>query len=341
MKHTIRKNIFCINKVAERVFSFQFLSENELQMHDFETGINHAFEIHEDYGAPTILSTRINEHFILYYKGKIRYYSLAKKTEQSSITAGIIYGTDHFYICQTNAGANRDFVNFSVYAHSENQNDLVLSVENHPRSVFYISGTLLFTRFNDGISCFDLYERKKLWTRPFSELNSSDDARSVGDLIFHKNTFFIFITDSNNNAAVFCISAQTGETIHKTEPFGGKLVLHNNHIYVANPYNVRMLNVNTYEVTTIELNDLLEPHGWSMMWNRFVVQGNKFYFVHQQAGGGDEAIVGIIDLTKKELLWHTAIPIEEGSYWVDEIQVYENKLFVLTQGGTLHIFEQE
>lgn len=180
----------------------------------------------------------------------------------------------------------------------------------------------------------------KKWNLNFADIYPYERPSQVGNIIRTPHAFFMFLTNLSEGVS-YCINSETGAVLKQIGSFGGWFMLSENNIYIANPYNVRMLNVNTYEVTTIELNDLLEPHGWSMMWNRFAVQGNNFYFVHQQAGGGDEAIVGIIDLTKKELLWHTAIPIEEGSYWVDEIQVHENKLFVLTQGGTLHIFEQE
>lgn len=32
--------------------------------------------------------------------------------------------------------------------------------------------------------------------------------------------------------------------------------------------------------------------------------------------------------------------LKEDSFWISEIQVHENRLYVLTQGGTLHIFEK-
>ena len=72
-----------------------------------------------------------------------------------------------------------------------------------------------------------------------------------------------------------------------------------------------------------------------------VIQDNLYYFESEGLRGGAEATIGILDSRRKTLLNTITIPIEADSYRVKEILIHGHQLFVLTQGGTLHIIEIE
>ena len=54
---------------------------------------------------------------------------------------------------------------------------------------------------------------------------------------------------------------------------------------------------------------------------------------------GDSRIA-VVDLVENKLVWSTTIQVENYPYpYIKELQVHDNRLFILDAGGTLHIYE--
>jgi len=106
-------------------------------------------------------------------------------------------------------------------------------------------------------------------------------------------------------------------------------------IYGAEAQEVTVLNPETFQVQNFDFSTSFNNSGFKFLGNRFIPQGDELYFENQKT-----PVVGVVKLSTQELLWHTEIPIEEGFYWIEDIGVQGDKLYVLTQGGTLRIFER-
>lgn len=131
-----------------------------------------------------------------------------------------------------------------------------------------------------------------------------------------------------------------GKVINQTNEAEGWVTLANDKLYVAKWDHINIIDPDSFKTEKIDFSEALNPHGFRIQWNKFLVVDDQFYFVHEDVGGGGEAVVGVLSITNRELLWHTTIPIEDGSYWISTIKVYGKRLYVHTQGGTLHVFEQ-
>ena len=65
---------------------------------------------------------------------------------------------------------------------------------------------------------------------------------------------------------------------------------------------------------------------------------NKFYFTAAQDSISSSHI-GIMDYETLELLWITKVANQKGAF--RDLQVIENKIYVLDNGNQLHIYEKE
>lgn len=180
------------------------------------------------------------------------------------------------------------------------------------------------------------------WYLDIRNLLGSENTRLFGDLIEYEGKLYFFLSDQNGKYGIYCVEIATGQVVNYTNQIGGFLKLSNGLLYMNTDYVFTTIHPDTFEITQIDLRSILEPKGLNLgiMMQINLMVGDMYYFVCQNGRSG-VATVGIINLEDKSLIWTTEIPIEASSYWVKEIQVHGNRLFVLTQGGTLHIFEKE
>ena len=99
------------------------------------------------------------------------------------------------------------------------------------------------------------------------------------------------------------------------------------------------MDVNTFEVQNIDMSDQLPffEDFIGMSYRNFTVQDNLLYFT-----GETSSVIGVIDLLKKELLWHKNIKVKNNiNPLIKKIKVEGNKFYVLDHGGTLHVFAKQ
>lgn len=189
---------------------------------------------------------------------------------------------------------------------------------------------------------FAVNDYNERWQLDIRNLLGSENTKLFGDLIEYEGNLFFFLSDQSDRYGIYCVEISTGNVLNQINEIGGFLKLSNGLLYMNTAYEVKTIQTDTFEIKSINLRSVLEPKdlnlGILMQINLMV--GHLYYFVCQN-GRSRAATVGIINLEDSTLIWTTEIPIESGSYWVKEIQVHGNRLFVLTQGGTLHIFEKE
>lgn len=190
------------------------------------------------------------------------------------------------------------------------------------------------------LTCHALETGTELWRLDFTELLGSEKAAQFGELIVAGNKLFFFLSDYNKGA-VFCVDTTDGSVLYETNKINGWLQKVEDKIYFLSHEQLKVLDINTFKEKIYDLTELINKHDLNLAWNKYVVDKEQLYFVSENTAGGGAATVGIIDLNSLKLQWKTAIEIEEGAYWIKEIKVAGNKLYVHTQGGTLHIFEKE
>ncbi|MEN9610691.1 MAG: hypothetical protein RLZZ628_1505 [Bacteroidota bacterium] len=204
----------------------------------------------------------------------------------------------------------------------------------------FLDKFLLCTKHQNLLIGYLLATGEALWQLDFEVLLGRAGAAVYGDMFDHEGRLFFFLSDVQAGiGATFCVSLETGTVLQKIEHFKGSLQLVNGLLYALGINNIQILNPNTFELKKIDCSPILEPKAWRFTWNKYVIKDNKLYFIHQQTKGGGKAIIGTIEIKTCKLLWHTEILIEKGKYWIAEIKVNENKLYILTQGGTLYIYE--
>jgi hypothetical protein len=193
------------------------------------------------------------------------------------------------------------------------------------------------------LSQIDLTSGVINWQLNFLELLGSPETYILGKVLEYNGLLYCSLNDNIDKKGIFAIDIETGQVVNRTSDVVGRMKLANDKIFIIKDAKwVIVLDPLSLQYEKIDFSPLLSPLGLNLGRRHLeVIVNNYLYFVSEGMRGGSEATVGIIDISKKELLWRTPIPIEEGSYWVKEIQVHEDRLFVLTQGGTLHIFGNE
>jgi len=190
------------------------------------------------------------------------------------------------------------------------------------------SGFITFTKYlNNSIK----------WQLKFSEITNSKNNEVFSEIIHHNEKLFFFLSDGSNATESFVVDINTGNVLHRTTKLVGWLKLYNEKIYSLQSKAIVIMDANTYETETIELNDTLAADYITLEWNKYIVDGKLLYFAD-----AFKPLVGIIDLKTKELLWHTLIEVNNKNLQkVMEIKLDNTRLYVLTSDNTLHIFEKE
>lgn len=256
-----------------------------------------------------------------------------------------VLGTEKFYLFRNTI--IDDFIFINSTNNSVSVLDKTLSKKKEYNIGRYLKilpdAKILNQSFNE-LLLIDVSEDKSpqiQWQLNFQTILNSQEAKLFGDLIEYVGNLFFFLSDQNGKYGIYCVEIATGKILNQTNEIGGFLKLSSGLLYLNTDYIVTTIHSDTFEIKQIDLRSILEPKGLNLgiMMQINLMVGELYYFVCQNGRSG-VATVGIINLEDKNLVWTIEIPIESGSYWVKEIQVHGNRLFVLTQGGTLHIFER-
>lgn len=225
---------------------------------------------------------------------------------------------------------------YNIFFLSE-KNQIEIDIST-PSDGFIYNNYIVLIKSRLEFSCY--LKDLQLWEINIKSLLESENTQFFGDLIKYEGKLYFFLSDQNDKYGIYCIDIFTGKVINQTNQIGGFMQLSEGLLYMNNEYTVTTLHPDTFEIKEINLRFVLEPKGLDLgyMMKINLMVGRLYYFVCQN-GRSKSAIVGIVNLDDKSLVWTTEIQIESGSYWIKEIQVYSNRLFVFTQGGTLHIFE--
>ncbi len=257
-----------------------------------------------------------------------------------------ILGTEKFYLFKNTI--IDDFIFINNTNNSISVLDKTLSKKKEYNIGRYLkilpNAKILNQSFNE-LLLLDISENNSpqiQWKLNFQTILNSQEAKLFGDLIEDKGNLFFFLSDQNGKYGIYCVEIATGKILNQTNEIGGFLKLSSGLLYLNTDYILTTIHSDTFEIKQIDLRSVLEPKGLNLgiMMQINLMVGELYYFVCQNGRSG-AATMGIINLEDKNLVWTIEIPIESGSYWVKEIQVHGNRLFVLTQGGTLHIFERD
>lgn len=206
-----------------------------------------------------------------------------------------------------------------------------------------INDNVIVCNYNNVITAHEKNGGLMMWNVRTQDILGSSENNILGNELEYNGLLYCSLSDNIDKKGIFAIDIETGQVVNRTCDVVGWMKLANDKIFIVKDARwVIVLDPLSLQYEKIDCNPLLSPFGLNLGRRHLeVIVNNHLYFVSESIRGGSEATVGIIDISKKELLWYTPIPIEEGSYWVKEIQVHEDRLFVLTQGGTLHIFGNE
>jgi hypothetical protein len=231
-----------------------------------------------------------------------------------------------------------------IYAYNLQTNKNDLEINDYDGGYLLILNNIIQLNFpkRNFLTCHPLSTGEEKWRLNFDALLGIAETRLYGDILEDKERLFFFLSEVQAGVgATFCISLETGEVLQKIESFGGWLQLVDGQLYVLGRKELKILNPDTFEKTVVDFSAILAPHDWQFTWNKYVIKDHYLYFINENVGGGGTATVGILDIRTQDLVWYTDIEIEAGKYWIAEIRVQDNRLYVLTQGGTLYVYEYE
>ncbi|MFL5745274.1 MAG: hypothetical protein ACJ751_11440 [Niastella sp.] len=195
-----------------------------------------------------------------------------------------------------------------------------------------IKGEFFFVRQRRNFSCHRLTDGQELWSVDVLDVTDASENHIINDMIVYGDRLFWGL----ETGIVLCFNVATGKIIERIKLGKGRIRLYKGMIYGAEAQEVAELNPETFQVKIFDFSASFNRNGFKFLPNRFIPQGDDLYFENQKT-----PVVGVVRLSTQELLWYTEIPIEEGNYWIEDIGVQGDKLYVLTQGGTLRIFEKQ
>ena len=169
----------------------------------------------------------------------------------------------------------------------------------------------------------------EVWYREFSDdihkLEVWDEQVILGE-ISDINVHKIFALNVSDGSEIWC---QTGGKLQliKNDVYG---VVHTQTTLKIIQYNpTKNKNINDYDITQI----VFECFG-SLPFFKYTINNHLLYLCFTV-----EKVILIIDLTDLQVKW--LHKVETSADWIDEPRVEGNRLYVLDEKNTLHIFEND
>lgn len=191
----------------------------------------------------------------------------------------------------------------------------------------------------DLLGCFSWVNGREIWRLSFSELLKNDNTESYGRMIVHKGKLYFYASADAQNRATFCIDFDSGAVVKKLDNFAGNLFLCENKIFVASGYVIKELDTETLQAIEHDLSDELSKANLQIHWEKSIVTKDGFMFFVDGYFYTTNRF-GVIDLVSNKLLWHGNVEIDDGvNNNIQEIKIFDNRLFVHGSDFSLNIFE--
>lgn len=175
------------------------------------------------------------------------------------------------------------------------------------------------------ITCHSFTDGAELWR---VELQKSLLSQLI---VVEEKLFFI-----DEGGMLWCLELSTGQVLSQDFLDKGWLVEHQGLLYSARHNSISIINPQTLTIQTLDCSASMLSAGLEFDWNGFGVEGDYLYFQDNK-----HHRVGLIHLPTASVAWYTDIQIPEGEYHILETKMKDNRLYVLVQGGNLHIYERE
>lgn len=190
---------------------------------------------------------------------------------------------------------------------------------------------------------FSLLNGKELWQRAYTDLFNEEDTTISNEIVEVSGVIYFLLHGGGKNEC-FGLDANTGEVVKRIPNILGDIIVENEFIYFLHAENITIYNTQKDEIITWEIENLMIEKGIERLWfPRWAIDNGLIYF--SQSKGADRnsdsvgARFGVLDPTKKELLWHDKLPLENGI--IGSIKVNQNRIYLHTQDQTLFIYEKE
>jgi outer membrane protein assembly factor BamB len=209
-------------------------------------------------------------------------------------------------------------------------------------SICFLLENCFIIRGENFYSCYDIKSIKKLWQLSFSDLLEGKEIHQYGNIVTYSGKLYFYLADNKDskNIATVCLDINSGEILDMYKGFAGNLTLVKNKIYVASYTTVKILDLATNQIISLDFTNILKSKDFQIHWNHFFVDGNLLYFVDGHWATTNK--LGILNLDTRELIWNTEIDINDDiNKNIIEIKVSDNHLYVHCSDNTLHIFEKE
>jgi hypothetical protein len=209
-----------------------------------------------------------------------------------------------------------------------------------------MNGIFLLQKGWGEFSVFSEKENKQIWYLNLNQLFETENVKYYGDIIEYQDKLFFSLYD-DSKSGIYAIDANTGKLINGTNEIGGSMKLANGQLYILNDNEFTIIDPNTFEIkknnyTGILQTENLKIGGGLPNYQGLEIRDNLLYFASLNNNEKDtsrEVAVGIIDMNEHKLIEVIRLPSKLKSYNINQIQVHEHKLFVLTNDANLHIFE--
>lgn len=189
------------------------------------------------------------------------------------------------------------------------------------------------------LDCHDFSKQKKLWEIDLKEKLNLHDPTIYKHVAFG-GYLYVYINDDRNpdKSHVYCIDLETGEIVAEFPDFKGYVSVFDRYIYTTRYSFIQRFNPETKVLENIDIEKELKKNGFREMdFTRWLVKDNYMYFV--QNFGDVQARVGIVDLSTQTIVDKIVLDRKNGS--IGTIKVHNNRLYILSQDSTLHIYEAE
>lgn len=238
-----------------------------------------------------------------------------------------------------------DFVNekiiFGIYNYI---NHLISWIEfdKNVNPYLFISNNTFISYLKSGIENFDLNGNLN-WHYTFSSLLNVVEVIISNEIVEVSGVIY-FLLHGGGKHECFGLDANTGEVVKRIPNILGDIIVENEFIYFLHAETITIYNTQKDEIITWEIENLMIEKGIERLWfPRWAIDNGLIYF--SQSKGADRnsdsvgARFGVLDPTKKELLWQDKLPLENGI--IGSIKVNQNRIYLHTQDQTLFIYEKE
>lgn len=273
----------------------------------------------------------------LYCQSKFTYFQNYETTIYDTNTGGILQKEFKYYFFIS------DY--FSLYIDLNNENELVYHSKEkvikfeYVFSHTYISEKYLIYTYSDQIMILNFKAENQIKIKLF-DLTGLNTTKIYGPIIPCEDKFFVYINGTSyedNFHKTFCIDINSGEVVKAIEKFNGYMQSYGNIIYTINGHSLQILNATTLVYSDWNFQEIATENGFytsdSSLW---LISNEYLYFV--QNIGDTKAKVGVLDFINRTFIDKIELNETDGS--IIDIKVQNDKLFIHTVHGTLHIFEK-